>query len=731
MSAELRKRGIRIKLQDQPYRILCLLLDTPGEVVTREVLCSTLWPEDTFVEFERSLNAAVAKLRQALGDSAENPRFVETVARRGYRFIAPVQGIDPVDRPTLSHPPAATAVPETTQASTRSGRRLWPAVLVASGIAMLIIAAVAAEFLETSRRRGSTPSYTVMRRITADSGLTEDPAVSADGTLLAYASDRDGRGHLSLWLQQLNGGTAIQLTASDGDDHQPAFSPDGTRIVFRSERDGGGIYVVPSLGGQARLVAKDGRDPSFSPDGKWIAYWVGNVTYDTENTGDVYVISSSSGAAPQRLKTDMQLGYPIWSPDSQRLLVLGIKAGSDYFDWWVFARDGQGGVQTGAFQLLKDQRFPNLAEGGGYPLRALQWVGDEIVFTAWRDGDSANIWSLNLSRGSWRVKGSPRPLTSGPTIQEHAQLLAGDRVVLANLARSTNIWSLAVDANKGKPRSDSLKRLTDKVSFEQYGSIAGDGKYLVFTSTRSGKAHVWLKDLSTGEENRLGTKDQEEAHPVISQNGTMIAYSADPGVYVVARTRPAVPQAFCEKCGWVWDWSPDGQTFLFNDLQPVWGIGLFDPKNRKQSIVLAGAKWPLYQSRFSPDGKWLVFGEAVGYSTSRLFITPLGNGVAGPESEWIPIADTNGWCDKPRWSPDGGLIYFISHRDGYRCLWAQRVAQDTKRPIGEPFAVAHFHSARLSMKNVGTAFLEIDVAANKIVFNLGELTGNIWLASNK
>jgi Tol biopolymer transport system component len=237
-----------------------------------------------------------------------------------------------------------------------------------------------------------------------------------------------------------------------------------------------------------------------------------------------------------------------------------------------------------------------------------------------------------------------------------------------------------------------------------------------------------MKDLSTGEESRLGTKEEEESHPVISRNGTMIAYSHDPGDSVVPRTRPAAPEALCANCGWVWDWSPDDQTFLFNDGQPVWGIGSFNPKTGKKSTVLAGAKWPLYQARFSPDGKWLVFGEAVGYSTSRLFITPLHNGIAGREPEWIAIADTSGWCDKPRWSPDGGLIYFISHRDGYRCLWAQRVAQDTRRPLGEPFGVAHFHSARLSMMNVGTGFLEIDVAADKVVFNLDEVTGNIWLA---
>jgi len=87
---ELRKRGVLIKLQDQPFRILCALLDAHGEIVSREALKAVLWPENTFVEFERSMNAAVAKLRQALGDSAENPRFIETLPRRGYRFIVSV-----------------------------------------------------------------------------------------------------------------------------------------------------------------------------------------------------------------------------------------------------------------------------------------------------------------------------------------------------------------------------------------------------------------------------------------------------------------------------------------------------------------------------------------------------------------------------------------------------------------------------------------------------------------
>src|SRR5882724_1995196 len=91
-AGELRRNGSKVKLQEQPFQILTILLAHPGEVVTREELQKKLWPADTFVDFDHSLNAAIRRLRDALGDSAENPRFVETVARRGYRFVAPVNG---------------------------------------------------------------------------------------------------------------------------------------------------------------------------------------------------------------------------------------------------------------------------------------------------------------------------------------------------------------------------------------------------------------------------------------------------------------------------------------------------------------------------------------------------------------------------------------------------------------------------------------------------------------
>lgn len=121
-SGELRKAGVRVALQDQPFRILTMMLARPGEIVTREALRQTLWPADTFVDFEHGLNAAVRRLREALGDDAETPRFVETVPRRGYRFIAPVD--DPRRTPAPADAPAARVAPGRCLDRTRpSGRR--------------------------------------------------------------------------------------------------------------------------------------------------------------------------------------------------------------------------------------------------------------------------------------------------------------------------------------------------------------------------------------------------------------------------------------------------------------------------------------------------------------------------------------------------------------------------------------------------------------------------------
>lgn len=203
-SAELRKNDLKIRLQEQPFLILVALLERPGELVLREEIRQKLWPDDTVVEFDHGINAAVKRLRDALCESVEKPRYIETLARKRYRFIGKVEALasqSEVLDPAIS-PSAIWATPEATETvrSSLEGppatvehvppsrSRLQPRLtnwwIVASGLALVVLVGIAIN-LQMHPKAKSTPELT---RLTSDSGLTTDPALSPDGKLLAYAN---------------------------------------------------------------------------------------------------------------------------------------------------------------------------------------------------------------------------------------------------------------------------------------------------------------------------------------------------------------------------------------------------------------------------------------------------------------------------------------------------------------------------------------------------------------
>ncbi len=236
-AGELRKKGMKVRLQGQPIDILVLLLQRPGEIVTREDLQKELWPADTFVDFEQGLNNAMKRLRAALDDDAERPHFIETLPRRGYRFIAPVEGAGvgklPVEALNGSGPIHVSKRPWT----------LRFAILFGGSVLLL----GTAFFTHTLHKVSEPPRQRTLTRITFDDGLQSEPTWSPDGRYIAYSSDRGGK--FDVWVQQVSGGDPIQITKGPGHHWQPDWSPDGKYIAYRSEEADGGIYIVPALGG--------------------------------------------------------------------------------------------------------------------------------------------------------------------------------------------------------------------------------------------------------------------------------------------------------------------------------------------------------------------------------------------------------------------------------------------------------------------------------------------------
>ena len=201
VSGEVRKAGVKLKLGGQPFQVLAILLERPGDVFTREELQKRLWP-DTFVDVDHNLNTAINKIREALGDSSENPRFVETLPRRGYRFIAPITVNGKV---TAGVAHAAENSP-TGGTESAARRRLYASALLGA----FILLAAGGLWIYKRRETPATPTGRTLTRVTFDPGLQIGATWSPDGRYLAFASNRGGK--FDIWVQQVSGGDPVQVT---------------------------------------------------------------------------------------------------------------------------------------------------------------------------------------------------------------------------------------------------------------------------------------------------------------------------------------------------------------------------------------------------------------------------------------------------------------------------------------------------------------------------------------
>jgi DNA-binding winged helix-turn-helix (wHTH) protein len=386
-SGEVRKGGLKLKLSGQPFQALAILLEHPGTVVTREELQKRLWP-DTFVDVDHNLNTAINKIREMLGDSAENPRFVETLPRRGYRFIAPVDV-------------AGSALPTEMSANNTSLPQRSQALRLLILFGACAFLAVLGFVIYKQRQAAEPSRQRPLTRVTFDGGLQIGATWSPDGRFIAYSSDRGGK--FDIWVQQASGGDPVQITKGPGHNWQPDWSPDGKYIAYRSEDGNGGLFVIPALGGEGldRKISSFGYYPQWSPDSSQILFRT-NFT-DISSTDRLYLVGLD-GHTPREIFADIvsqRKHFPFlaaWHPDGKRISLLADDIGNVPNLWTVTPAGGAAVKSEIAPEIVKQIAEVSAASENFEGIdRKLSWApsGKAIYFARTFRG-ARNLWKLTI-----------------------------------------------------------------------------------------------------------------------------------------------------------------------------------------------------------------------------------------------------------------------------------------------------------------------------------------------
>ncbi len=593
-AGELRKHGRRVRLQEQPLRILNMLLERPGELVTREELRLNLWPVDTFVDFDHGLNSAVARLRETLCDSADTPRFVETVPRKGYRFVGEVEELEPA---AASEPVVQKAQPPKLSCIRSHGT--WLAGLGIVALLTLILIKVRGHAAASREIALPAPEIVPLAGL---AGYEVGPAFSPDGNQVAFR-EINGRQNSGIYTSLVGGEQSLRLTRNRAD-CCVAWSPDGRQIAFlRRNNRGAEIFTVPAIGGTERrlLSTKGDQYPglSWSPDGKYLAF---PQIYSAGPSSSItlFALATSATSILTHPPDEYLDRNPAFSPDGKQV---------------AFIRGTVAGVANDVYVIATRGGQPRRLTFDSRPMSGLAWSasGKDIIYSASRSGSEA-LWRVPATGGTPQPVSSAGLIALSPTIPRKGNQLAFQQAI-----GKDNILRLGVHGAQALSIRPTIAIAAK--GHKMRPSFSPDGKRIAFESDRLGFMDIWIcssNGISCMQVTSLrGTAGTARWSP----DGKTLAFEYHPGeraeIYTVdvAGGGPRLLPTIAGADNLAPSWSRDGRWLYFSSKRggepfQLWkipaqgGTPVQITKNGGISGVESEDRRYLYFSKYEAPGIW-------------------------------------------------------------------------------------------------------------------------------